>query len=70
MEPMFNYTGPNPSDDAYVQALEKQCQDWEKLYLEIKTECDKLKQQLAIAQGNATAMTEKAEAAQHQLRHV
>ncbi len=57
-----------------VELLREQCAAWEKMYNEdtsnLIAERDQLKQQLMIARGNASVMTEKAEVAQRQLRHV
>lgn len=57
-----------------VELLREQCAAWEKMYNEdtsnLIAERDRLKHQLEIATSNASAMTEKAEAAQRQLRHV
>ena len=60
--------------DRYIDQLEKMytkdTAELRKQLADVTAERDQLKQQLAIAQGNASAMTEKAEAAQRQLRHV
>ena len=60
--------------ERYIEKLEKMyAEDTENLrkqLADVTAERDQLKQQLAIALGNASAMTEKAEAAQRQLRHV
>ena len=57
-----------------IELLREQCAAWEKIYNEdvsnLIAERDQLKQQLMIAIGNASDMTEKAEATQQQLRHV
>lgn len=62
--------GPSISDDLYVKALEEQCAEWERMYREVCTERDQLKHQLAIAMGDVSAMTEKVNNTQRQLRHV
>ena len=57
-----------------VELLREQCAAWEKMYNEdmsnLIAERDQLKRQLEIAIGPVSAMTEKAEATQQQLRHV
>ena len=62
--------GPSVSDDAYVHALEKQCQDWENMYNDLKRECEGWKERALNAEMHKESLAQKLEVKQQQLRHV
>jgi hypothetical protein len=48
----------NGTSIMYVTALKRQCEDWERMYADLKAENEQLKRQLDIATGGASQMTE------------